>query len=46
MIRRAHTLLRAYFAAWLLLLFGALCFTAGVAPATWMAVVMLHRAAG
>lgn len=37
MIRRAHNLARAYFAGWALLLYGALCFLAGVWVATFIA---------
>ena len=37
MIRRAHSLARAYVAGWVLLLYGALCFLAGVWVTTFIA---------
>jgi hypothetical protein len=37
-------LAKAYFVVWLLCLFGALCFSAGVATATLTAVAMLKAA--
>lgn len=41
---RARSFFRAYFALWLLALFGALCFCAGVAVTTVMAVQMIEAA--
>lgn len=38
-------ILKAYWALWCICLFGALCFTAGIAVATSMAVAMLKVAA-
>jgi hypothetical protein len=44
MIHTLHTLTRIYWAIWLVCLFGAVCFSAGVATATGMAVAMLRVA--
>jgi hypothetical protein len=44
MIHTLHTLTRIYWAIWLVCLFGAVRFSAGVAAATGMAVAMLRVA--
>jgi len=41
MIARARNLLRAYFAGIALIAFGSLCFAAGIASATTLAIVMV-----
>jgi hypothetical protein len=42
---KLYAIWRAYWALWAVCLFGALCFSAGVATATTMAVAMLKEAA-
>lgn len=41
---RLYSYWRAYWALWLVCLFGSLCFSAGIATATAMAVAMLKVA--
>lgn len=41
---RFKNLMRAYFAAWQLLAFGALCFVAGIATTAILAIGMMRAA--